>query len=653
MKLKSVRVTHYKCIRDSGTFEVADMTCLVEKNESGKSAILEALERLNPVVPEHGTFDLDEDFPRLDVEDYRLDVESGCRKPAVVTTATFSLEDEDLNQLKEDLGSSVLNDPCLVLSKGYENKLNVRLAVCEESAVKALVEKAALTPELKQSLSAYTALEELNAALGAITDDTAAQQFAGRISKIVDKGLSTYVYENYIEGGVPKFLYFDEYYRMEGQVNIEQLKERQPTGNLKDSDRPLLALIELSRLKLDQLISPQTTQFLLNRLEGASNHLTRSVMKYWSQSKHLEMRFDIRPAMPGDPPDMQSGTNFWAQVHNLRHKATIRLVTRSRGFVWFFSFLAWFAEQQRRKEPMILLLDEPGLFLHAKAQGDLLEYMEKELKPNHQVIYTTHSPCMIDANRFDRVRIVEDKSMEEDKPLSPDQEGTKVHTDVLEATGDSLFPLHGALGYEIHQTLFIGPNCLIVEGVSDLLYLQAMSGLLEREGKEGLDPRWTITPVGGLEKVPTFVALIGSQKNMNLATLTDMRKKDTQTIENLYKRKLLKKKQVFTYADFTDSTEADVEDMFSVGFYLRLVNAEYQKDLSTPATKVDLTSQNPRVTVRVAEYLQSNPLANDAKFNHYRPARYFAENSFSLRAYLCSEALVRFEKAFRTLNALL
>ena len=65
-----------------------------------------------------------------------------------------------------------------------------------------------------------------------------------------------------------------------------------------------------------------------------------------------------------------------------------------------------------RVNKLILLLDEPGLSLHAKAQADLLRYFEEELKPNHQLIYTTHSPFMVDPTHFERVRIVQNLSIE-------------------------------------------------------------------------------------------------------------------------------------------------------------------------------------------------------------------------------------------------
>ena len=117
------------------------------------------------------------------------------------------------------------------------------------------------------------------------------------------------------------------------------------------------------------------------------------------------------------------------------------------------------------------------------------------------------------------------------------------------------------------QVSFDNPNILVVEGVSDLLYLQTISALLDSQHREKLSSQWTITPVGGADKVPTFVALLGAQKRLKIATLIDFQKKDQQTIENLYKKKLLEKKNVFTFADFTRSSEADIEDMFGIDFY--------------------------------------------------------------------------------------
>ena len=79
--------------------------------------------------------------------------------------------------------------------------------------------------------------------------------------------------------------------------------------------------------------------------------------------------------------------------------------------------------------------------------------------------------------------------------------GTVVSADVLRVDGESAFPLHAALGIELTQTLFIGPEVLFVEGPSDVVYLQYLSDQLKLAGRTGLDDRWTIVPGGGITKL--------------------------------------------------------------------------------------------------------------------------------------------------------
>jgi predicted ATP-dependent endonuclease of OLD family len=657
MKLTEVDITDFQCIRKSNFIQVSDITCLVGKNESGKTALLQALYRLNPIIPEHGKYDVTDDYPRADVEDYNQAVESGEVSPTIVAKATFSLAEEEIQPIEGELGKHILNTPELTLSKGYNNQLYISLNTNERIAVDAVLSEAQLPTDLARYLSSACTLSALNESYQQRTDP-GEQEHLNRLKAILDRinqggGLASYIYKTHLEKLVPKFLYFDEFFLMTGFENIEALISREKSNTLKKSDYALLGLIALARIGLDQLLNPQRTQWLINKLEGASNHLSKKILKYWSQNKHLLMRFDVRPARPGDPENMRAGTNILAQVYDTKRMVSTVLGTRSKGFVWFFSFLSWFDQQQHKGVPLILLLDEPGLFLHGRAQADLLRYIDDEVKNTHQVIYTTHSPFMVDPAKFERVRIVQDKSMDIDEPLAADQDGTKIITEVLEATEDSLFPLQGALGYDISQTLFVGPNSLVVEGVSDLLYLQTMSAVLSSLGRISLSAKWTITPVGGAEKVPTFVALLGAQRRMNVATLLDIQKKDQQTIENLYKRKLLKKQNVHTYADFTSSSEADIEDMFTVNFYLKLINMEYSSDLSGPIQPSQLKSGAPRILVRLEKFFIQNPLNNAAQFNHYRPARYFVENVAQLTNEIPSETLDRFEAVFNALNALL
>ena len=656
MKLKWFRVREFQSIRDSGPVRFDDIVCLVGKNESGKTALLKALYRLNPIVAADGNFNVTLDYPRMEVEDYRHAVESGKRTQAIPIEACYGLDREEVQSIEETFGPDCLKNAEFIHSKKYDNTRSYVLQVDSNKALQYLIDKADFSETTRDALKA---VKPDAASLLPVLQAQEQTEEVRRVIQILDtitkRHVTGYILDAFLAPREPKFLYFDEYYQLTGHENIEELIQRQNKQNnkqLRESDYPLLGLIRLARLTLPELLNPANTIELKNKLEGASNHLTKQVLKYWSQNKHLRMSFDVRPARPGDPPGMQQGTNLWGGVFDTRHNVTTELGTRSRGFVWFFSFLAWYSDIKRDSSPLILLLDEPGLTLHAKAQYDLLRYFETELKGNHQLIYSTHSPFMIDPEHFDRVRIVQDKSIEAGEGQSTDATGTKVLTDIFSATQDSLFPLQGALGYELHQTLFVGPTNLVVEGVADLLYLQGMTAILEDEGRTGLDRRWTITPVGGSAKVPTFVALLGAQKGMTIATLIDNQIADQQKIEALYKDKLLKRANVFTFSDFTKSSEADIEDMFGADFYCDLVNAEFAAQLASTIDAAKLAAQSPRIVPRVEAYIATHPLTS-GKFSHYRPARYFSEHLSNVAKKLSNDAKDRFEAAFKALNALL
>ena len=109
-------------------------------------------------------------------------------------------------------------------------------------------------------------------------------------------------------------------------------------------------------------------------------------------------------------------------------------------------------------------------------------------------------------------------------------------------------------------------------------------------------------------------------------------------VENLYKRKLLSRNHVLTFADFTSKTEADIEDMFEPDFYLKLVNEEYSKQLSNPIALTALNFHNPRILLALEAFLAKNPMKTGT-FNHFRPARYLTEHIVALTSELSATTL--------------
>ncbi|MBF4248845.1 OLD family endonuclease, partial [Vibrio anguillarum] len=139
----------------------------------------------------------------------------------------------------------------------------------------------------------------------------------------------------------------------------------------------------------------------------------------------------------------------------------IELDQRSEGFQWLVSFfIVFFSEAMDKHENAILLLDEPGMSLHALKQRDFRETISR-LAENNQTLFTTHSPFLVGPDELDIVRVVEMK----ERTL-----GTKVHTTLSSEDPAGLLPLQEALGYDLANSLFSQQRNLILEGLTDYWY---------------------------------------------------------------------------------------------------------------------------------------------------------------------------------------
>ena len=109
MKLTQYRVREFKSVWDSGSIEISDrQTCFVGKNEAGKTALLVALYRTNPIIDDDAVFDETYDYPKREIEDYRFAVENGDREEAVVVSCQYELEDDDIERVASVFGDKVL-----------------------------------------------------------------------------------------------------------------------------------------------------------------------------------------------------------------------------------------------------------------------------------------------------------------------------------------------------------------------------------------------------------------------------------------------------------------------------------------------------------------------------------------------------------------
>lgn len=604
----------------------------MEKNESGKTAFLQALYKLNPSIASHSKYDAVLEFPKKRYSKYKAEHSTN---PATIVEAEFALSDEQAQEVENLLAPGCLTGRTVTVSKGYGNSRSWDLPVDEKAVVQGLVKNSAIGTDRQAELLKATSFYWLKEELKKNSDKTQAEtDFEAEINSTFKRGTMRAV-DEFLNEELPTFVYFDDYSIMPGSVVAEDLLAKKEYD---DSEQTFLSLLEVANAKLEDFQDGSNYERLKSELESASISITDQVFEYWSQNKNLEVEFDIQNEQH---PSKGKQTTLHIRIKNQRHRVTVPFSNRSRGFVWFFSFLAYFSTLDEEGKNLVLLLDEPGINLHAKAQGDFLRFIDEKLAPDHQVIYTTHSPFMIEATRFDRVRTVEDT----------ESAGTIVSQEVLKTDQDTVFPLQAALGYDLAQTLFLGPNCLLVEGPSDLIYLQIMSELCKQKKKSCLSDKWVVTPVGGADKLAAFISLMGSN-SLNCVALMDFAPSTKQKIDSLVSIGLLEQKKVLSIAQFTGKKHSDIEDMFEESFYIDLFNGAHGKAYGKLVTQKDVAQGDPRILGRIEAYFRSTGAISD-RVDHFRPASYLLRKGDELSAKIDDATIDRFAALFDLLNTLL
>lgn len=642
MRLKSFRVSRYKNVLDSTEVLVEeDVTTLVGMNESGKSTMLDALYRLNPVYGDKFV-ELD-DYPR-----WRRSRDSRHEDLQKISPieATFELDQKDLEALIDALGEGVAEPETVQVGRRYDDSHWVRVAVDERRFVrnvleghkdaKALAEAHETVASLKTALSAVTG-EETTAAAEVPstlepdpTDDapgTSASKVLDRIARFLgaDGSLGS-VAQSTVWSRVPKFFLFTDYQSLEGRVDVAELKAQSDEHPGASSKQTARALLKLANTDVDAMTDSKFESSTAE-LESVSNDLSREMREYWSTNPELRIKIMTEPETVADQRGQRSVVRYLNfRVEDRKHDFTNNFSRRSSGYRWFFSFLAAFSEFETREKNVVILLDEPGLTLHAKAQRDFLRFINERLAPAGQVLYTTHSPFMVD--QIERVRVVEDRG---------DDIGSLTTSEALEVGDDSAFPLQAALGYDLTQNLFIGERNLLVEGPSDLVFLDLVSRRLRDLGREGIDERWRILPAGGSSNVPAFVSLLG--RKVSVTVLLDSGTEGGGKVEAAMNANKIDSERIVLVSSVLEQNHADIEDLFSGDDYIALYNAAFGKKLELK----DLSDHHQRILKRLEN-------SGEPKFDHWRPAELLLRDPARVEN-LSEATLSNFEALAQRINA--
>ncbi len=322
---------------------------------------------------------------------------------------------------------------------------------------------------------------------------------------------------------MPKFILFSNYFKIKPVLHLRKLADRISNNSLDDSqyDYGNICLLKFLGFTPKELADAgDTTKFNnLNdktqyeqykaqldardyKLNAATIRLTQAICEVWNPTRDGRDANKLRIKVDGQ---------YLKVVVEDELGVEVELDQRSEGFQWMVSFyVVFFAEASDRHKNAILLLDEPGQSLHALKQAEFRETLSK-LSAKNQTLFTTHSPFLVGANELDKVRVVE---------MTERTTGTKVNVSLTASDSGAMLPLQEALGYDLAQSLFFHKKNLVLEGLTDMWYLESLYDLLKDNGKTGINDQIALIPANSASKVVYFATILHAQ-NLKIAALLD------------------------------------------------------------------------------------------------------------------------------------
>jgi predicted ATPase len=551
MLLNKARVRKYRSIHDTGFFDVeAGKTILVGPNEAGKTALLEALQRINPPGGIRN-FDALRDYPRSEFSD----VMAGKVRLEDTTTAEahFTLQPEDKEAISEEFrecdyiyGRRVDNSSWHTFDGGppsakfgdikkdlarlcahIDSRIRSRPEGTSASALPsarlaALTEGCADSDDVKGNRAARLKvwLEEIFPLIleGNETEEKRYDQLIAAVG--LDERRETALKTLHLR--LPVFIRFRDYFRVRPLIHLEHLAQRMET-NLLDGDyydygnQCLLRLLGFSARELSNLgkaaePEPGNAEALRNyrdqldrrsyQLNAASVRLTEELRSVWKPDAKRAEAERLRIVADGQYLKVVVEDDLGVEIE---------LDQRSEGFQWLVSFfVVFFAEASEKHKNAILLLDEPGLSLHGLKQRDFRATISR-LAESNQTLYTTHSPFLVGPDELDLVRVVE---------MTDRAIGTKVRNYATAEDPVALLPLQEALGYDLAQSLFAQQRNLVLESLTDYWYLDAVAQLLGEANIVDLSEKIALVPASSAAKVVYFATILHARK-LKVAALLD------------------------------------------------------------------------------------------------------------------------------------
>ncbi len=640
IKLKEVTVDKYKVFTSPQTVRIEDdVTALVGLNESGKTAFLEVLAKIN-FFDKDSSFQFNKltDFPR-----HLLKAYEGKIDDLEVALCKFEVTDKLADEIAEDIGEDVLVDKNFYFGAKYNNWQVWRDFEVDVQAFLRFGLKDFLgEKEVADFIESVRDFAEIPERLDTIENPSRRKAVNDLYNYIVGSAypwpdsLKGYIAKKWLRPNLPLFWYFDEYYSLPDRINLNDLAASEIDD---EAYRTSKALFNLAKIDVNDLLHTDNFEKYIAELENTANLITEKIYSYWSTNKNLELEFEIEIEHHQKKMGkfFKNIEDYEVRYLNIRirdkfNRVSLPLNRRSKGFNWFFSFIVWFSQIEKdEKTDYVLLLDEPGLNLHAVAQADLLTFL-KDLSKDYQVIYTTHSPFMLQNKDLSKVRTIADF-----------QEGSIISDVENEDDPETLFPIQVAIGYDIARNMLVKKKNLAVESVSDLIVLTVFAEYFRSQNEPSLSNKIAVTPLGGLSNVIKFITLM-SGFSLDLVLLYSGSGSGLNSIgkNELAKNASLGAEKLLGYSEFSGDIEnSTVFDLLSQEDFLKFVSE------LVPSVKDLLDASDI-----IHPYLENFNRISTVNVSQFDLAQQIAKKGIGKRK-TSAETFKNFQLLFEKVNALL
>ena len=640
-KLTKFRVQNFRSIEDSGWIDAENVTCLVGTNESGKTNLLLALWKLNPANNEpiaplidyprkkyhnysstkgeeifiSAQFDFDSSVAE------KLSQTTGWHQSLVkeiVVSRKYNGDYEyqySQNKLSSFDGKDLLRVFELLLDKFNDSELQSKEEKTDLDKINSFIEsekskivsvKNYSQSDIIQIKNSFEQFLETNYKRKVNINAFFTDNFFKEVKKVIkafdDNGIKiTTECIDIIKDNLPTFVYYSDYGNLDSEIYLPHVIDNFNRTDLGEKERAkarsLKVLFEFVKLSPEQILElgkealpirviEHTTDHYGRKtktgehieeakdkdieeesrnkkergilLQSASTTLTQDFASWWKQGKYI---FDFQA----------DGNHFRIWVSDDKRPERIELEGRSKGLQWFFSFfLVFLVESKDSHSNCILLLDEPGISLHPVAQMDLIAFFNS-LANENQLIYTTHSPFLVSTNNLSGVHAMYIGDNGESVVSSDLRANKKI-------SEKSIYPIHAAIGITVSDTLLIGCQPVLVEGVSDQIYLQQIKKYVLAEGKYKNDKEVVFIPTGGVKGMsPVVKILLGREDNLPYVIM-DSDKPGKDKIKQLHNGLYAEEKEkVIPVSEFIGEGEFEIEDLMPLDELARIFAKQYRR----------------------------------------------------------------------------